>query len=660
MAVTLSLFAGAGAQFFDNSGNVLTGGKIFTYLAGTTTNYPTYTSNLGNTAHTNPIVLDSAGRVPGGEIWLQTGIGYKFVVTTSANVLIATYDNIPSSAQPPSANDADSIFYEQGYTVTAGSFIVGKTYRILTIGTTNFTLIGAVSNTVGLHFIATGAGTGTGTAELSQTVEGKLRQYISVKDFGAVGDGVANDTAAIQAAIVAVSTGTNGGGTVYLPRGNYLTTSTIYLPQAVALIGDGRRPGPLGPGGITNIEGSCIIGKHTGAAVVSMKGSAFCGLRHISLVGDQATTPKTGLCLGRTTGGASAGRHHCEDIEVAGWFTAAAIYSIASEETTFVNVHGLVLGGGAKYCFYTSKDDDLSVDSLVSSSNWWANTMVGFNYLHQGNTNDSAAIYIKVSEGTTGWMFRDGFTGMTSGTNSAHVWLHVTEDTDYARDFVFDGVGSESSSNASPPIHQFRVTSSLPCSLRGLRIQNCTPGQTLGGTQHYLFGADSVILDGLFVDQSFPDYPSTVWRLKNSHVNLPNKDLTIRSGALNSSINARQIISTGVGGQVAKTLALAPIYGPVVFTGTGVNAMVVSDATFFTNTAQIDLVVEIDGTPSPNTFKWSPNGGTSFTGNNVPITGADQLLQDGIYVRFSQTTGLTLGDKWECLFDPALLPTQTH
>lgn len=497
------------------------------------------------------------------------------------------------------------------------------------------------------------------TNAVQTNVEAKLQQTVSVKDFGAVGNGVANDTNAIKAAIVAVSTGTNGGGTVYLPRGNYLTTETIYLPQSVALIGDGRRAGPLGPGGITNIDGTCIIGKHTGAAVVSMKGSAFCGLRHISLVGDQATPPKTGLCLGRSSG-ASAGRHYCEDIVVAGWFTAAAIYSIASEESSFVSVHGLVLGGGAKYCFYTSKDDDLNVDALVTSSNWWANCITGFNFLHQATTNDSAAIFIKVSEGTAGWMFRDGFTGMTSGTNSAHVWLHVTEDTEYARDFVFDGVGSESLSNASPPIHHYRVTSSLPCSLRGLRIQNCTPGQTLGGTQHYLFGADSVILDGLFVEQSLPDYPSTVWRLKNSHVNLPSKDLTIRSGALNSSVNARQIISTGVGGQVVKTLALAPIYGPVVFTGTGVNAMNVSSTTFFTNNAQIILVVEIDGTPSPNTFKWSVDDGATFVATNVPITNLPQVLQDGIAVIFSQGTGLTIGDKWRCVFDPALLPTQSH
>lgn len=95
MAVNLSPVAGAAAQFFDNSGNVLTGGKLYTYSAGTTTPAATYTNNSGVTAHSNPIVLDAAGRVPdSGEIWLSDNISYKFVLKDSNDVLIGTYDNL--------------------------------------------------------------------------------------------------------------------------------------------------------------------------------------------------------------------------------------------------------------------------------------------------------------------------------------------------------------------------------------------------------------------------------------------------------------------------------------------------------------------------------------------------------------------------------------
>ena len=93
MAVYLSPVGGVAAQFFSNSGVPLSGGKLYTYAAGTTTPQATYTSSSGSTNHTNPIILDSAGRVPGGEIWLSAP-PYKFVLNTSADVLIATWDNV--------------------------------------------------------------------------------------------------------------------------------------------------------------------------------------------------------------------------------------------------------------------------------------------------------------------------------------------------------------------------------------------------------------------------------------------------------------------------------------------------------------------------------------------------------------------------------------
>jgi hypothetical protein len=53
---------------------------------------------------------------------------------------------------------------DTAYNVTAGSFVIGQYYTIRTVGTTDFTLIGAVANTVGVLFQATGVGTGDGVA----------------------------------------------------------------------------------------------------------------------------------------------------------------------------------------------------------------------------------------------------------------------------------------------------------------------------------------------------------------------------------------------------------------------------------------------------------------------------------------------------------------
>ena len=67
----------------------------------------------------------------------------------------------------------------------------------------------------------------------------KLEQTVSVKDFGAVGDGVADDTAAIQAAINSV--GSTGGGCVYFPAGTYKTSSTLTIAaNGIYLLGTGQ------------------------------------------------------------------------------------------------------------------------------------------------------------------------------------------------------------------------------------------------------------------------------------------------------------------------------------------------------------------------------------------------------------------------------------
>jgi microcystin-dependent protein len=90
--VNLSFLAGAGSQFFDDSGVPLSGGLIYTYTAGGTTPLTTYTSISGLIANSNPIILDAAGRV--NEVWIPEGVSYKMVVKNSGNVTIGTFDNL--------------------------------------------------------------------------------------------------------------------------------------------------------------------------------------------------------------------------------------------------------------------------------------------------------------------------------------------------------------------------------------------------------------------------------------------------------------------------------------------------------------------------------------------------------------------------------------
>lgn len=71
---------------------------------------------------------------------------------------------------------------------------------------------------------------------VDRTLTSRLQDYVSVKDFGAVGDGVADDAPAIQAAIDAVAA--SGGGSVFIPTGTYLCQSTLINKNLVVLSGE--------------------------------------------------------------------------------------------------------------------------------------------------------------------------------------------------------------------------------------------------------------------------------------------------------------------------------------------------------------------------------------------------------------------------------------
>lgn len=70
-------------QYFDANGDPLNGGKLFTYLAGSSTKQTVYQTD-GGSAHTNPIVLGADGRIPAA-IWGDEGVSYKLVLTTSGD-----------------------------------------------------------------------------------------------------------------------------------------------------------------------------------------------------------------------------------------------------------------------------------------------------------------------------------------------------------------------------------------------------------------------------------------------------------------------------------------------------------------------------------------------------------------------------------------------
>jgi hypothetical protein len=213
MAVNISLFAGAGAQFFDNNGVPLSGGLLYTYLAGTTTATATFTSSTGLSAHSNPIVLDSAGRVP-EEVWLTIDTLYKFVLEDANNILIGSWDNLPGISN---ANTLAAELANQS-NIALGDALIG--------------------------FKQTGAA-GVLPGAVGKTLNNKMQDLVSVKDFGAIGNGTADDTAAIQAAINLACT---NGGMVYLPAGTYKISAALVFSMNSNVIDPIKRPSMRGDG----------------------------------------------------------------------------------------------------------------------------------------------------------------------------------------------------------------------------------------------------------------------------------------------------------------------------------------------------------------------------------------------------------------------------
>lgn len=143
MSVSLSPLGGAGWQFFNDNGVPLSGGLLYTYLAGTTTPAVTYTSATGLTANSNPIVLNAAGRPP-YEIWLDNINSYKIVLKTSSNVQLWSMDNITGLPAARSQNyqtaTAGQTAFTVGFSYTPGSnslnVLVNGSKQIVTLNYT--------------------------------------------------------------------------------------------------------------------------------------------------------------------------------------------------------------------------------------------------------------------------------------------------------------------------------------------------------------------------------------------------------------------------------------------------------------------------------------------------------------------------------------------
>lgn len=113
-------------QLFDDRGDLLAGGKVYTYEAGTSTPLATYQDLGGLVANTNPVVLNSAGRA---NIRLTNAVQYKIILKDADGNTIATQDNVVVGVDPAATTTIYEVLVNYAETPGAQGWMGGEHFK---------------------------------------------------------------------------------------------------------------------------------------------------------------------------------------------------------------------------------------------------------------------------------------------------------------------------------------------------------------------------------------------------------------------------------------------------------------------------------------------------------------------------------------------------
>lgn len=156
-------------QFFDGNGDPLAGGLLYAFLAGTTTPATVYQDASLTTPHSNPVVLDAAGRA---SVYLDA-LSYKFVLTADDGAPVWTMDQVTAThASAESLGEIKSLGGASESPVTATAYPVGSGFDKCHAGTVLWAIDSAVLfGTYALQGMLIGSG-GTITVALVNLTDG--------------------------------------------------------------------------------------------------------------------------------------------------------------------------------------------------------------------------------------------------------------------------------------------------------------------------------------------------------------------------------------------------------------------------------------------------------------------------------------------------------
>jgi hypothetical protein len=385
----------------DANGNPISGAHLRFYLTGTTTPQTVFQDATLTTPHATPVVCDSAGRAP--DIYFSGSAALKVVIADASDVAIRTIDPFNT---------------------------------VLSVGTLTYTP--------------------TGSGAVSRTISSKLGEFISVKDFGAVGDGVTDDTAAVNLAIAYALTLVSGafsnvrGCTIWFPDGKYKITGALtpITGSGITFRGESRQGANLllsyanstftwdtaaFGGGLDNLTLTYPANPANTAVVVTVQGActtqSFTNLCPVNV--------NTFLQVGSAPGGSFGYNINCRDIDG---------YAYNSGKPTFrVNTcAGLYLDGVRMYVNGVGVPTEDRVSTMT--------TVSGTNFIQIDGTIDT----LIVSGSTSCNRYWSGIYASLPGYIFSNCFVAPTVIFDYCAD---DAIGLHAVTNASGGIVNITIKS---------------------------------------------------------------------------------------------------------------------------------------------------------------------------------------------------------
>lgn len=278
-------------QTFQNQAGtaVAIGGKLFTYIAGTTTKQVTYTDSTGSTPNANPIILDATGSVP--YLWLDPTLVYKFVLAP------------PNDTDPPvSAYRTIDNVYPSFNASTPASVFGAILYPILP----SESAVTVVNQSYPPMYV---------DRYLTNTTPGTTPMQSAF-------------SAAVSVAQVASGTVTYGAGPYLLSAPVNCTFGTTANQYGIRIQGPAFSfDHPVFP----------LIAKHTGVAIFDCTGNDSITFSDVAMTTDSVTYPQTGVLWARNNSGQNSQSNHLRNCMIDGYFSASSFYNYASENNSLTN-----------------------------------------------------------------------------------------------------------------------------------------------------------------------------------------------------------------------------------------------------------------------------------------------------------------------------------